>query len=211
MKKISFWLNIVLLVAVAVLFYLHFQSNGEITTSDSKKTQTEEKKQKEFGSYNNLRIAYVNLDSLLNDYDMYIDKREEFVQEQTSTQSELQSRSQQLQQEFKELKEKLNKGMITRAKARMKQRTLGQKERKLRQLQQNKSSELAEKEQVIYRKVLNSVMDYLDKYAEEHNYHYILSYSFGGPILYKNGQFDITQNVLEGLNKEYAKKQKEED
>jgi len=206
MKKISFWLNIILLVAVAVLFFLHFQPEDGITTGD-KNTPADEEKQKEFQSYDNLRVAYVNIDSLLNDYDMYTDKRDEFVEEQTSSQSELQSRSRQLQQEFNELREKLNKGMITRAKAQMMQRNLGEKEQKLRQLRQNMSSELAEKEQVIYRQVLNSVMDYLDDYAEEHDYHYILSYSFGGPVLYKKSEFNVTQDVLEGLNEEYAKEQ----
>jgi len=209
MKKISFWLNILLLVAVAVLFFLHFQANDEVITSDKGKTSAEEEKQKEFENYDNLRVAYVNIDSLLNDYDMYIDKRDEFVEEQTNSQSELQSRSRQLQEEFNELREKLNKGMITRAKAQMMQRNLGEKEQKLRQLRQNMSSELAEKEQVIYRQVLNSVMEYLDEYAEKHDYHYILSYSFGGPVLYKKDEFDITKDVLKGLNKEYAKENAE--
>ena len=206
MKKISFWLNIVLLVAVAVLFFLHFQANDGVITSDKGKTNAEEK-QKEFESYDNLRVAYVNIDSLLNGYDMYIDKRDEFVEEQTSSQSELQSRSRQLQEEFNELREKLNKGMITRAKAQMMQRNLGEKEQKLRQLRQNMSSELAEKEQVIYRQVLNSVMEYLDEYAAKNDYHYILSYSFGGPVLYKKDEFDITKDVLKGLNEEYANEQ----
>ncbi|MGM0496555.1 MAG: OmpH family outer membrane protein [Bacteroidota bacterium] len=208
MKKISFWLNIILIVAVAVLFFLHFQTNDGITTSDSKKEK--EEKQKEFDSYDNLRVAYVNIDSLLNGYDMYTEKRDDFVEEQTSSQSKLQNRSQQLQQEFNELKNKVDKGMITRAKAQMMQRNLSEKEQELRQLSQNMSSELSEKEQVIYRQVLNNVMDYLDEYAEEHDYHYILSYSFGGPVLYKNDQFNITQEVLAGLNEEYDKEQQEE-
>jgi len=207
MKKLSFWLNIVLLIAVAVLFYLHFQTND--ATSTSEKTQEEKEQQKEFDSYDHLRVAYVNIDSLLSDYDMYIDKRDDFIQEQTSSQAELKSRSKQLQQEFSQLKEKLNKGLITRAKARMMQKNLGQKEQKLYQLRQNMSSKLAEREQVIYRQVLNNVMDYLDQYASENNYHYILSYSFGGPLLYKKDQFNITKSVLKGLNKQYAEKQEQ--
>jgi outer membrane protein len=210
MKKISFWLNIVLLVAVAVLFYLHFQTTDGKISKESETTQAEKQQQKEFDSYDNLRVAYVNIDSLLAGYDMYVDKRDEFIEQQTSSQQELQNRSQQLREEFNKLKEKLNKGLITRAKARMMQKDLGQKEQKLRQLQQQKSSQLAEKEQVIYRQVLNSVMDYLDNYAEEKNYHYILSYSFGGPLLYKKEAFNITQSVLTGLNEKYAKKQEKE-
>jgi outer membrane protein len=141
---------------------------------------------------------------------MYQDKRDEFVEEQTSSQAELQSRSQELKQKFQDLREKLNKGMITRAKAQMMQKDLGQKEQQLYQLRSQMSSELAEKEQVIYRQVLNSVMDYLEDYADNHNYHYILSYSFGGPILYKKEKLNVTPEVLKGLNKAYQNKNQEE-
>lgn len=209
MKKISFWLNIVLVLAVAVLFYLHFQPDT-LKGDSAEKKQSEEQTRKAFNNYDHLRVAFVNIDSLLAGYDMYVDKRDEFIEDQSSSQAELQSRSQELQREFNELKEKLNKGLITRAKARMMQQNLGQKEQKLYQLRQNMSSELAEKEQVIYRQVLNNIMDYLDDYADEKGYHYILSYSFGGPLLYKSDQFDITENVLSGLNNAYAQNQEAE-
>jgi outer membrane protein len=138
---------------------------------------------------------------------MYQDKRDEFIEQQSSSQAKLQDRSQELQQEFQELKEKLSKGLITRSKARIMQQDLGKKEQELYQMRDQITSELAEKEQVIYRQVLNSVTEYLDDYADEHNYHFILSYSFGGPILYKHERFNITQRVLEGLNEQYNSNQ----
>jgi outer membrane protein len=208
MNKISPILNIILIVAVAVLFY--FQFSGGKSSESEKETKEQKATEKAFQSYNQLRVAYVNIDSLLSDYDMYEDKRDEFVEDQSSSQAELQNRSQRLQQEFQELKEKLSKGLITRAKARMMQQELGQKEQELYQLRNNLTSKLAEKEQVIYRQVLNSVMDYMEGYADKHNYHYVLSYSFGGPVLYSAEKFDVTRDVLKGLNKEYNKKQKEE-
>ena len=206
MRKVNLIVNIVLGIAVIVLFVFQFTSLGE---QAQKTTQSEESAEVTQGTEikGNLRIAYVNIDTLLADYQMYEDKRDEFIDEQSSSQAKLQSKSKQLQEEFQDLKEKLSKGLITRAKARMMQQNLGQKEQELYQMRDQITSELAEKEQVIYRQVLNSVTEYLDDYADEHNYHFILSYSFGGPILYKHKRFNITQRVLEGLNEAYDENQ----
>lgn len=208
MRKVNLIINIVLALAVAVLFVLQFTPVGDQQQSDQS-NEKQEQKEGETTIKGDLRVAYVNIDSLLAGYQMYQDKRDEFVEEQTSSQAELQSRSQELKQKFQDLREKLNKGLITRAKAQMMQKDLGQKEQQLYQLRSQMSSELAEKEQVIYRQVLNSVMDYLDDYADNHDYHYILSYSFGGPILYKKEKLNITPEVLKGLNKAYQNKNQE--
>ena len=206
MRKLNLGINIVLGIAVVVLFLLYFTNGGEkLQQVTGKEEPAETSKGTEIKG--NLRIAYVNIDSLLPEYAMYQDKRDEFTDEQSSSQAKLQSRSQQLQQEFKDLQEKLNKGLITRSKARMMQQELSKKEQELYQMRDQITSELSEKEQVIYRQVLQSIMDYLDDYAEENNYHFVLSYSFGGPILYKHKRFNVTQKVLEGLNEEYHKNQ----
>jgi outer membrane protein len=57
MKNISIILNIVLLIAVAVLYYLHFSGNKTVSaTSDS-------------NIPSDIRIAYVNSDSIAKHYD----------------------------------------------------------------------------------------------------------------------------------------------
>jgi len=206
MKKINLIINIVLGIAVILLFVFQFTSLDQPLKEEAEsKEAAESAKGTEIKG--NLRIAYVNIDSLLADYHMYQDKRDEFIEQQSSSQAKLQDRSQELQQEFQDLKEKLSKGLITRSKARIMQQDLGKKEQELYQMRDQITSELAEKEQVIYRQVLNSVTEYLDDYADEHNYHFILSYSFGGPILYKHERFNITQRVLEGLNEQYNSNQ----
>ena len=205
MKKVTLTIQVVLIIAVAALFVFEFTSLGDQKKQDAK-TQTQQQSHEGAVSIEgDLRVAYVNIDSLLAGYQMYQDKRDEFVEQQSSSQAELQSRSEELQRKVQELREKLNKGLITRAKAQMMQKDLGQREQQLYQLRDQISSELAEKEQVIYRQVLNSVMDYLDDYADNHNYHYILSYSFGGPILYKKEKLNVTSDVLQGLNQTYQK------
>jgi len=210
MRKVNLTIHVVLIIAVAVLFVLQFTSLAEESKDGSKSETKQERAEGAVSIQGDLRVAYVNIDSLLADYQMYQDKRDEFIEQQTSSQAELQSRSEELKQRFQDLREKLNKGLITRAKAQMMQKDLGQKEQQLYQMRQQMSSELAEKEQVIYRQVLNSVMEYLDDYAANNDYHYILSYSFGGPILYKKEKLNITPDVLEGLNEAYQQNNEDE-
>lgn len=207
MRKVNLIINIVLILAVALLFVFQFTSAEEGMTEKGDKKESAQTVADSISIKGNLRVAYVNIDTLLAGYQMYQDKRDEFVEQQTSSQAELQSRSQDLQQKVQDLREKLNKGMITRAKAQMLQKDLGEKEQQLYQLRDQMSSQLAEKEQVIYRQVLNSVMEYLEAYADNNDFHYILSYSFGGPILYTNNKLNVTSEVMEGLNAQYEEAQ----
>ncbi|MFO8234722.1 MAG: OmpH family outer membrane protein [Bacteroidales bacterium] len=204
LTKLSPIFNIVLLIAVIILFYFQFAGDGK-PFEETKKTDSEKVSEEEFKSYEQLRVAYVNLDSLLEEYDMYVDKRAEYEREQNESMSKLQTRSQQLREEYQEMQEKVNKGLMTRSRAQIAQQELGQKEQQLYQMRDQVTSELSEKEEVINRQVLNNIMDYLDEYAKENDFHYVLSYSFGGPILYKAKQFNVTKDVLKGLNEEYAK------
>ena len=68
--------------------------------------------------------------------------------------------------------------------------------------------QLAEEEQVMYRQVLNEVMEYLEEYNADYNYKYIFSKSFGGQILYTDKSLNITSDVLKGLNEKYKKEKK---
>ena len=67
--------------------------------------------------------------------------------------------------------------------------------------------QLAEKEQVAQRKVLNSIMEYLKSLEEtgETNYQFVLGTNFGGNVLYAHDNMDITHSVIQGLNEVYAK------
>ena len=69
MKKVNLILNIVLVLAVAALYVLHFTGNSKTentaSTEDSRITA---------GSGD---IVYINLDTLVNQYDMYNDLRTE--------------------------------------------------------------------------------------------------------------------------------------
>lgn len=199
MKKISLWLNIALIIAVAVLYFLFFTGKGKISKSDV--SINEETGQQIDRSY---PIAYVNMDTLYSKYNMFIDKRDAYLQKRDESQAELQLKMSTLERQAMDFQNEYSKGLMTRTKAQMVQQELGQKEQELYATRDNLAMQLSEEEQVMNRQILNSIVEYLKVYNNEHNYKYILSSTFGGQVLYTDSSLNITYDVLKGLNEKYA-------
>lgn len=199
MKKISLWLNIALIIAVAVLYFLFFTGKGKISKSDV--SINEETGQQIDRSY---PIAYVNMDTLYSKYNMFIDKRDAYLQKRDESQAELQLKMSNLEKQAMDFQNEYSKGLMTRTKAQMVQQELGQKEQELYATRDNLAMQLSEEEQVMNRQILNSIVEYLKVYNNEHNYKYILSSTFGGQVLYTDSSLNITYDVLKGLNEKYA-------
>ncbi|MCG8411549.1 MAG: OmpH family outer membrane protein [Bacteroidales bacterium] len=200
MKKLSLGLNIVLIVAVAGIYFLHF--SGKSSKVGTNKHKTEKAIDRDY------EIAYVNIDSLVAAYDLFIDRKEELTQKKNESEVELQVKSQSFEKEVRDFQTKVSKGLITRTKAQMVQQELAKKEQELYATRDNLAMQLAEEERVMYRQVLNEIMEFLKEYNAEYNYKYIFSNSFGGQLLYTDEALDITEDVLNGLNEAYTKAKK---
>ena len=197
MKKISLWLNVVLIIAVAGIYFLHFTGN-KTSRAEVSADGTEQVIDRDYA------IAYIDIDTLVSNYGLFIDKRDELSQKKNELEAELQIKSKNFENEVRDFQDKVNKGLITRTKAQILQQQLAQKEQDLYATRDNLGRQLAEEEQVMYRQVLNEVMSYLEEYNTEYNYKIIFSKTFGGQLLYTDKSLNITNDVLQGINKKYA-------
>ncbi|MCB2194878.1 MAG: OmpH family outer membrane protein [Bacteroidetes bacterium] len=199
MKKLSLWLNVILIIAVAGIYFLYFTGD-----KSSKPETSEEGKQTEIDR--DYSIAYVNIDTLIQNYELFIDKNNELMEKRNESEAELQIQSRNLEKEVRDFQDKVSKGLMTRTKAQMLQQELAQKEQQLYANRDNMVRSLSEEEQVMLRQILNEVMLYLEEYNKDYNYKYIFSNSFGGQLLYTDKSLNITKDVLKGLNEAYNKK-----
>ena len=63
--------------------------------------------------------------------------------------------------------------------------------------------EQAKKQEELY----SNIREYIKKHHAENKYEFVLGYSSnGGGILYADNAVDVTQQIIDGLNKEYAAK-----
>jgi outer membrane protein len=201
-KKIPVILNVVLAIAVIVLYILFFTS-GKNAASSSTASQGDTGKVTLTGG----GIVYINIDSVLNGYDMYYDIQADLQEKLKTSEAQLKTKEKSLREEMQDFQYKIDRGLVTRAEAGQLQQELAQKEQNLYQLQNSLQMQLAEEEQVAQRKVLNSIMEYLEELEKsgEYDYRFVLGTTFGGNILYANESLNITREVIKGLNANYTK------
>lgn len=198
MKKLSVALYVILFIAVAVLFFLQF----------SDKDESEKSEPSVVGTIQSQGIVYVNIDTIIINFDMFTDRRNELINKQTSAEAELTSKGTQLERGVKDYQDKVSKGLVTRATAAQMEQALQQQQNDLVALRDKLSADLMEEEQVMNRQVMDYITVYLEENRSEYNYQFILGKSFGGPVLYSDNGLDITSKVIVGLNKKYQSEKK---
>lgn len=197
MKNASLITNVILGAAVIVLFVLHFTSTSK-SASPGETTGTEAAVSGD--------IVFIQIDSLISQYDMFNDLKSEFENKAQTIQNDLNKRGRSLENDLKDFQTKVQKGLITRSQAEAQQQQLAQRDQELQGYVQQKQMEMSEEEAVLYRRVFDALDTYLIKLNEDKKYSLIISTS-GSPstILYGDKALDITQLVVSGMNDEYIK------
>ncbi len=151
-------------------------------------------------------IVFIQIDSLLMNYDMYNDLMSAFQSKYQASQDELQKKSRQLENDAKSFENQINKGLLTRSAAEQQQQNLLKRQENLQNEANNKQMELQEEEYVLNNQVLDAIKTFLAKYNEEHQFALILTSSQATNIVMEgNSGLDITQEVIRGLNEEYIR------
>ena len=194
MKKLSVVLFSILFVGLGLLYFFHFSGIGK-----NKKSKDPVEKPESTAS----GIAYVNVDTVIFKFDMFYDRRDELMDKQQKAEAELNSKAGQYEKSARDYQEKVNKGLVTRATAAEMEQALLQQQQELVNLRDNLQANLIEEEQVMNRQILEYITSFLEENKSEYNYQYILGKSFGGQVLYGDTAFDITQKVLDAINKKY--------
>ena len=196
MKKVYLVLNVVLILAVGTLYFFQFKGNKKAgATLSGKGVPTE-------------GIVYVDIDTIIYNFDMYNDRSQDLLASQTKAETELNAKGQEYQKNVNDYTEKANKGLITRATATQMEEALTQQQQDLVTLSNTLQTNLQEEETVMNRQILEYITTYLDEVKAANNYQYILAKSFGSVILYSDSSLDITAGVLEGLNAKYKGEKK---
>jgi outer membrane protein len=201
-KNLSFFLNAVLLVAVAVLYYLHFSSRPATSpTSSVSKPVAENAAKNPIAE----KIAYVNSDSLLNNYEFYKNTIQQLEERRKKLETEIGGRARSLENEAVSFQQKGRN--MTLEQAQLTEQNLYRKQQELVQYRDRLSQQLAQEEQERTEELYNNIANYLKDYTKDKPYKLVLGYTKGGGILFADNSLEITREVLAGLNNEYRAKQ----
>jgi len=198
MNKINLLIQSVLIIAVAILYYLHFNRKAP---SENSGIATSEMQPAIYSSGSGSGIVFINSDSLLDNYVYFKDQKVEFESKQKKIRSELESESNKLQRDVESYQQR-SVGM-TDMQRQIEEEQLMMRQQKLMQRKDELLEKLDDEQARSSEELFTRLSDYLRRYNKDKNYHFILGYQKGGGILFANDSLDITAPVLQGLNKEY--------
>ena len=199
MKKLSVALFSVLFLAIAFLYLLHFLSNRKNKTNVTEPVPVTSSAQ---------GIAFINIDSVIINFGMFFDRREDLLAKQKKAEAELNSKGSQYEKNARDFQEKVTKGLVTRATAAEMEQGLLQQQQELVTLRDKLQSDLLEEEQVMNRQIIDYITTYLEENKSEYNYQFILGKSFGSVVLYGDSALDITRRVTDAINSKYKAEKK---
>ncbi|HRE50680.1 MAG TPA: OmpH family outer membrane protein [Flavitalea sp.] len=195
MKNISTYLSLLSLILIGILFYLHF------SPAEKKSVETTSEDQKESPSF---KIAYFDIDSLQAKYDYFRDVSDKVKSKESSMTSQLNSLQQKYQKRMKELQDKAP--TMTQSEGEAAQREYMQMQQKYQENQMSLEQDLKKHQLDMMTDVRNKIEDFLKQYNKDKGYAFILSYEPGFMLYYKDSAYDITSDVINGLNAEYKAK-----
>jgi outer membrane protein len=205
-SKINLYFNSVLSVAIIFLFILHFSSNNtdEIVKDNKPEKENLSELPIKVTSNTNLKIAFVNSDTVAMYYDFAKTIQEKLLSKQSSAERQVKTKYAEYQNLVNEYQKAAE--IMGQNEAAEKGQRIALLEQEIMQLEQTLSQNLASQEQKETKEYVEKTDVYMQIIGKELGYDYVLSYRVGGPMLFANPKFDITKQVIELLNKEYSNK-----
>lgn len=204
-NKILLACNAVLLLGLVGIYILHFTGNngGSKVNANAKAPVVKE---------GGLKIAYVDTDTLLANYQYAKDLEAELL---TYKNQQEQYGKQQMEKFQKDYQDYLKNGSnMTLSQQQVKEAELKQRAERMSTLEQELTSKIMERQITENTKLLKAIFAFVREYNEQNQqFDIILRKTFeNSPTLYMDSCMDITKEILDGLNEEYknVKGKKEE-
>ena len=198
MKNINYVINGVLAVAVIILFVMQLSEKKESTVAPAYTAEGE-------AAINLLPVAYVNVDSLLQNYNYSKDLNERIVKMQEDFRLDMTQRTRSLETELADFQRKYEaNAFLTQERAQQESNRLMKKRDELQNYAAKKEQELATKQMELNSQLRDTIVSQLTAFNQAKGYQIIFSNTMGDNILLSNPAYDITAEFLEVLNKNYS-------
>lgn len=156
-----------------------------------------------------LPIAYINVDSLLNNYDFAKDLNEELIKKTEDARMSINSKAQALEKELAEFQRKLQtNAFLSQDRAESEANRLQKKKDELDQLNYKLQSDLAQEQAMMNGRLSDTIRTFVKEYNAEMHFELIFTNTMYDNILIDSPKYDITADVLQRLNQRYANAKK---
>lgn len=197
MKRINYLING---FAALAFIFLFSQCAGKVDTANTAAGDGV----KEHAS-SELKIAYVEVDTLLSKYNFCVDLNEAMMKKEENIRLTLNNKANDLGKQKQEFQKKYEaNAFISQDRAQQEYNRLAKMEQDLQALQQKLSSELAAENQKNSLQLRDSINKFLKEYNTTKGYSLILSNTGFDNLLYADPSLNITKEIVDGLNARYT-------
>jgi len=150
-----------------------------------------------------VKIAYVELDTLMSQYQLYKDYSEVLTRKGNNIQKTLAQKQRALESHAAAVQKKYeSNGFTTRDEVERAQASIQKEQNELAELADRLQNEFAMEQARINDEARDSIQSFLKRYNKTKKYDYVLVKA-GDNLLIANPQFNITNDIVKGLNKRY--------
>jgi outer membrane protein len=197
MKNIATILSAIALLLVAVLFFLFFNHTEQIR----KISEAAEKQ-----SASHFRIAYFETDSLEANYYYFKDLLDQAREKENAMNSELSGMEKEYQRKISEWQKK-GTSMSASESEKAQQEYAGMQQN-YQSRKQTLSEQLYKYNEDLKSDIRKKIEEFLKDYNKQMNYSFIFAYEPSSFMYYKDTIYNITQDLVNGLNAGYKNKKK---
>ena len=198
MKIITRLISGTLAIAMLVLFSQCDKNKPETASTQGSTTSN--------GTNSDLSIVYIDVDSLLLNYNFSIDLNEQIVRKQENARANFTQKARAFQTEAEAFQYKYqNNAFATTARAEQEHQRLQKKQQELAELEQKLAQELMEETERMNQQLRDTIVSHLREYKEQKGYRIILGNTGGSnTIILADDEYNITSEVIEFLNKRWS-------
>ena len=195
MKYTSTIISLVALIAVGILMFVVLNQAGQLKriTTDVKKVAP-----------SSFRIGYFDMDTLEAHYDYFKDAQTSAKAKESAMNTELTDLEGKYQKKIQEWRQKGNS--MTQAESEQAQQEYQAMQQTLQNRKDALQQELYKKTEDMRTSIRKTIEEYVKDYNKQRTYAFIFAYDPGSYIYYRDTIYNITYDLLDGLNAAYKKK-----
>lgn len=190
----------ILAIAIIILFILYFTSkptSGEVTQQSLYSLSND--------SSITLPIAFIDVDTLLMNYNFAKDLNESLLRKEESTRATLNQRENQINTAAQEFERKLrNNAFLSQDRAQQEQERIMKMNQEYQQLAERLSQDFMLEQQKLNVQMEDTIKARIAEYNSTRNYEIIFSNISTSTLMFAKDKYDITDDVVQFLNNKYG-------
>lgn len=204
-SKISLIVSVCAIAVSVIAIILSLQSKTNVDSADAEGGRT---KSVVSDSLSDIKIAYINLDTLLLEYKLSVQLNEDLMLHQSRSRANLEGQIKQFERDYTNFMEKVQTGsFISQASMESQQKELMEKQQRLERLDQQLSEELMLKQAEMNEQLYDTIMNFMQEFNNG-KFNLVLGNAAGSAVLYALPEMNITREVIDALNERYEARTK---